>query len=280
MAMLKADVLAFIPQVLAGGIVTGLKEEFDFNQAKIITVIDRDDMVPGRTLDIPIRGQVGRLQVKAEGDAMAKSSFATSKIQITPTVKALEVEFSLEAQAYQGDLAQDITNALVYSMADTLDNDIFERVDTISNANDIDNSSTLINFDDLSSVFTTMKISKFNTYTLFVAWEQLNTLRTLKDANGNPVWADVNLADIQITGQVGYIFGVKVVATDKIVEKTGTFHNYVVEDGAVGLVWTNRKMNLDSDYNKHTLMYSVMLDTVYETFVMPNKSIQRVIFKK
>lgn len=281
MAMTKADVINFIPQILEAGIVLGVPKYFDFWKDNLLTVYNRPDMQPGRTLDLPTRGTFGLLQEKAEGADMAEDSFSTGKIQVTPIVRALKVSFTLEAGGgYNGNLAQDIEDGLTLSLAKTLDQSVFDRIKSVSAAGDIDKSANTINTDDLSEVMASMQMRDPSTFTLFVSYNQLHQLRTLKDANGNSVWAPINLADAQTTGQIGTVYGIKVVPSEKIVADTGVVDTYIVEDGAVGLVWANRNVHLDSEIDKSKLIYWTFLDSVYETFLMPNLKVQRVKFKE
>lgn len=277
--MTKNDVAALVPQVLADDILIGFQTNFDFLNGKFITLIENPDLRPGRTEDIPTRGALGMFQTKAENEPMATSSFSTNKVTVTPVVKALEVDFTLEANGgYRGNLEADITAALQESFNKTVDNDIFETIDGIADTDDVDKATETISLAGVMEALSTMKVKDKSKLNFLINFHQEYQLITLKDEAGNLLFKGLNGTNPIIEGHIGYFLGMKVIVTDKVVKDvSGVISNYIVEDGAVGMAWA-KDLFIDKDDNKSKLTYSIYAHTVYATFVHPDKKIQRVLF--
>lgn len=278
--MTKADIQNFIPEILADGIVLGMISQFDFYKDNLIQVVNRPDMAAGRQLKVPTRTIIGLLQDKTEGLDMQEDKFTTDSILITPTVKALKVPYSLEANGgYDGDLGSVVEADLTAASVKTLDNSIFVEISSVPGASDIDKSTQTINFEDISAAMATLQIADPTKFTLFVSYNQMHQLRILKDSNGNSVWAPVNLADVQVRGQVGTIYGIKVVASNKIVANAGVVRNFLVEDSAVMLVWGNQLfLEAEKDFSKQVFItYATM---VYGTELDPSRKVKGIKFKE
>ena len=276
--MKTTDIQDLIPQVLSDQIITEIETKYDFMNDDLLTVYDKAEIRPGRSLDLPVRSRIGLMQDKEEGESMAYDSFTSSKITITPQVKALKFNYTMEAGGgYLGDLGADIVNDLSLSAIRTIDKMRFETLQTVDSSNDFDRSTKTINYEDLVELFSLEAYERPNDFVFFVSNKQLKQLKTMKDDNGNYILLQANNGQVLKDGVVGYIDGIEVRVARSIVPNDGVFENFLVEKGAIA--WVPVKdftVKLEEDNDK--LVYWVYSHFVAGTALQPNKTVRRVIF--
>ena len=209
---------------------------------------------------------------------MAEDSFTTSKITITPKVKALKVSYTMEASGgYMGNLGEDIVSDLSASAIRTIDKMKYEALQTVDSSNDFDRSTKTINYEDLVELFSLEAYERPSDFVFFVSNKQLKQLKTMKDDNGNYILLQANNGQILKDGVVGYIDGIEVRVAKSILPNNGVFENFLVEKGAIA--WVPSKgftVKLKEDNDK--LLYWVYYHFVAGTALQPNKVVRRVKF--
>lgn len=277
----KNDIDNFIPQILADSIILGLGDKLDFRNNNLITEFS-EELAPGRVIEIPIRGRLGKFKTKAEGEAMDTDNFSTDKMEIIPEIKALQSDYTLEAAGgYRGDLENEIIMDLTDSAVDTITEDIYQVIKNVEDTDDYDKNDEKISYNHILKVIAKNRIKDRDKYTLIIGFDQLPEIEALKDENGNNVFKYVNDGESIKNGFQGYVAGIKVHATSRILPDDNKIESYLVEDGAVGVAWAESDpLNLDADIDKSKLTYSVYAHYLMGLGLLPNKTVQRMIFKE
>lgn len=277
----SADLIAFQPKVVEEPLKEGFNKILDFYNGGTVKVIKKAGIVPNVPYEIPIVGSLPNFQTKDEGVEMMSASFNTNSKLVTPKIKALAVDFTLESGgAYFGsmdELEEHIVDSLQNSFTNTIEADTLGIITTVATTNDVDASAKIINVDDFSLAISKAKSKNKGDLKFFISYAQEHQVRTMKDANGNYLF--VEKYD-EKDGSIGTIFGVKIVVSDLVVAYAGTYDNYLVQDGSVGFLYGTDALKLDSDVNKKALTYSILAHACYKPFLMPTGKIVRVQFKE
>lgn len=255
----KKDSLV-IPEVMAAGI-----------EAKLIDLIKlaplaevNTDLVgnAGDTITLPSYGYIGDAEDIDEGEAVeaAELTATSTPVTVKKAVKAVEITDEALLSAY-GDPMSEIENQLAVAIASKVEADCYAALSTIgatmtmdfSTGNTDGNAASTLNKEILSlAVLTKFGEDADGEMFAFVAPAQLHALRT------DPDFVHVANGEVVITGQVGQIYGINIVVTNRIkADENGVYTNYIIKRGALGIALKKEvSVETDRDILKKTTVIS------------------------
>jgi len=278
MAITTADILKLNPKIMADGILSATLITGEFYNQVLVKKYNRSDMKVGLSLTIATRGNLGLLQVKPEGVAMAEDSFAANTIIITPKNRALSVNFTAEAKnMFYGDLQSTVIEEMKISLAGTLDDVSFTTINASATVA-IDDSTNTINLDKISEAIAAIGYGSGEGLNLAISTTQAHQVRTMKDSDGKYIFVPaLNISN----GVIGSIYGIDVIVSKKIVPALGKVRNLLIEDQALGMVFADGEtISITFDTNNKAMVDSVNGNAVFEAFLEPFKQVQPILFKE
>jgi len=261
------------PEVMADMVNERLEEQMKFSKlCKIENILNGR---AGDKVTLPKYAYIGDAIDVAEGISIPISTLSATTEQVTVKKAGRGIELTDEAVlSGYGDPLGESALQLSLAIANKVDNDVLECLDTIKSNMTIGDGTKILSSDFVADALVKFGEDISGEKALIIAPEQFSSIR--KNENFLKT-TDIGVG-ILLTGAVGIIHGCQIVVSNKIVKATnGTYKNYIVQPNAVA-IYLKRETEIEKDRDITTKTTIVTADKHYATHLAyESKAIKMVV---
>lgn len=250
----------------------------DFAQSKLVDNIKFAPLAdigtklqgqPGNTLTMPVWKYIGDAKDLAEGEADTPTLLqaTSSKVTVKKAVKSVELTDESVLSGYGDPVGQSGTQ-LAIAIGSKIDNDVLEALSKVDD-NRKHTSDTPLNKDVVADAVIKFGEDIDDEMFLYISPAQYATLRKDKD------FTMIQNGIAKITGEVGMIYGVRVILTNKIKEHESKFTNYIIKRGALGIE-LKRGMTMEDGRQILTKSTIISADQHYVAYVKDESKVVKI----
>lgn len=259
------------PQVLTAFLSTKLTDAIKF--APLADVSTELMGQPGNTLTMPTWKYIGNANDLPEGesDVPVILQATSSQVKVKKAVKSVEISDEAVLSGY-GNPMEQIGRQLLQAISSKVDTDIVEALGKVDEKRKFDAKKAL-DKDVIADAVVMFGEDLDEDMFLFVSPAQYSELRKDKD------FVYIDNGQAKITGQVGMLYGVNIIISNKINDKKGNVENFLVKRGAFGIELKRAvEVETDRDVLKKTTVVSA--DEHYVAYVKDESRVVKIACTK
>jgi N4-gp56 family major capsid protein len=248
----------------------------------------------GDTISLPKYSYIGSASTIAEGGAITsvKLEATSTTVSVKKIVKNVDISDEALVSAY-GNPIQEIERQLALSLADTVEADLFESIQGISESRVLDYSTDnesgfdaltpqAIDKSTISDAIMTLFGEDFATEQVYMLVSPFQYAQLRKDSD----FVTIQNGDAVINGIVGQIYGVNLIVSNRVVLNTATttadsfyYINPIVKAGGLSIL-LKRNTTIETDRNIATKVSTISADRHYTTYVANESKVGLIYFDK
>ena len=214
----------------------------------------------GDTLTIPVFEYIGDAEDVAEGVAInpVQLKASTASVTVKKAGKGVEITDEAVLSAY-GNPLDETERQLGTSISSKIDNDCLAALGNATLVHDA-GVGVKMGMDVIADALVKYGEDLEEEVYLYVSPTQYTLLR--KD----PDFVHIGNGAVKVSGQVGMIYGATVVVSNKIVASAGTYNNFMIKPGAIGIEM-KRDVDVETDRNILTKTSVITADVHFAAYL-------------